>query len=124
MTRPQDVNQSSMPDTNPSQPEYNKGHAPDDDDMRVELAVNDRAEAIVFHNKPFAKIISWLEFDLDTSRLTFIMDDGDSRDFGIPVHPKLARYMQNAFQVLMVYMEDSSDEPIEGGYIPLMIHRA
>ena len=108
----------------PPETEYNKGHAPDDTDMNVELAINDRAEAIVFHNKPFSRPVSWLEFDLDTSRLTFIMDNGDVRDFGIPVRPELARYMQNAFQVLMVQMSDENSEPVEGGYLPLMIHRA
>ncbi len=108
----------------PSDQEFNKGHAPDDRDMKVELAVNDRAEAIIFHNKPFTKDLSWLEFDLDSSRLTFIMNNGEIRDFGIPIRPELGRYMQNTFQVLMVLMDEKAGEPVEGGYIPLMIHRA
>lgn len=109
-------------DTSPA--EYNKGHAPGDSDMKVELAINERAEAIVFHNKPFAKTLSWLEFDLDDKRLDFIMDDGDVRNFGIPVHPDLSKHMQNAFQILMVQMDDQKGEPIEGDYFPLIIHRA
>ena len=104
--------------------QFNKGHAPDDVDMKVELAINDRAEAILFHSKPFAKQLNWLEFDLDTSRLTFIMGNGESRDFGIPIRPELARYMQNAFQVLMVLMDEEIGKPVKGGYIPLMIHRS
>jgi hypothetical protein len=104
--------------------EYNKGQAPFDPAMRVELAVNDRAEAIVFHNKPFVQELSWLEFDLDEGKLTFVMESGDLRDFNIPVRPELSRYMQNAFQVLMVLMDERTGEPVEGGYIPLIIHRA
>ena len=110
-----------MPDLTLQQ-EYNKGRAPDDNDMRVEIAVNDIAEAIVFHNRPFSHPLSWLEFDLDHGKLTFVMGQGDFKDFFISVHPDLTKYMQNAFQVLMVLM-DESNEPVEGGYIPLILHR-
>jgi hypothetical protein len=98
----------------------NKGS---DGDLKVELVVNERAEAVIFHNKPFKKVLSWLEFDLGKSRLDFIMNDGDIRNFGIPVHPDLAKYMQNAFQVLMVLMDEDTGEPEEGHYFPLVIHR-
>jgi hypothetical protein len=103
--------------------DYNRGHAPGDLEMKVELAINERAEAIIFHNKAFPHELSWLEFNLDDSRLSLIMNNGEVRDFGIPVRPELSRYMQNAFQVLMVQMDEASGEPIEGGYIPLIIHR-
>ncbi len=113
-----------MMDQPPAQQEFNKGHAPDDRDMKVELAVNDRAEAIVFHSKHFTYPLAWLEFDLDSNRLDFILKNGELRNFGIPVRPDLAKYMQNAFQILMVYMDEKTGEPIEGGYFPLMIHRS
>ncbi len=112
-----------MTTENTSEPEYNKG-TDKDDDINVELAINDRAEAIVFHDKPFAKTLSWLEFDLDSNKLDFIMNDGDVRNFGIPVHPDLASYMQNAFQVLMVLADGGTGEPEKGDYFPLIIHRA
>lgn len=103
--------------------EYNRGRNADMD-MEVELVVNERAEAMVLHDKPFTKSLSWLEYDLDTSKLDFIMNDGDIRNFGIPVDPKLAKYLQNAFQVLMVHMDKKSGEPVEGDFYPLIIHRA
>ena len=52
------------------------------------------------------------------------MNDGDIRNFGIPVHPELTKYMDNAFQVLMVLTDDETGEPQEGDYYPLIIHRA
>jgi hypothetical protein len=94
------------------------------EDVKVELFVNDKAEAFVFHNKAFRKKISWLEFDLDGSKLDFIMNDGDIRNFGIPVDPRLSKHLQNAFQVLMVLMDEKTGQPIEGDYYPLIIHRA
>jgi len=102
---------------------YNEGHNLDMD-MKVEFLVNDRAEATVLHDKPFSKKLSWLEYDLDSSKLEFILEDGDVRNFGIPVHPKLAKYMQNAYQVLMIQMDEKTGEPLDGGYYPLIIHRA
>lgn len=102
---------------------YNEGVTPDGA-VAAQLVVNDRAEAMVFHNKPFNTDLSWLEFDLDTRNLNFVMNDGDIRNFGIPVHPDLAKYMDNAFQVLVVLMDKDTGEPMEGEYYPLIIHRA
>ena len=114
---------AEMTEKNKSEPAYNKGEDPDEK-VKVELVVNDRAEAMIFHNKPFRKTLSWLEYDLDHKKLDFVMDDGDIRNFGIPVHPDLAKYMDNAFQVLMVLMDEKTGEPKEGDYYPLIIHRA
>ena len=104
------------------QPQYNVGTNADLN-MQVEFAINDYAEAIVFHDKPFTKSLSWLEYDLDSHRLDFVMEDGEIRNFGIPINPSLAKYMQNAFQVLLVLMDQVSGEPVEGDYYPLVIHR-
>jgi hypothetical protein len=103
-------------------PEYNEGVSPDTK-MKVRLVVNERAEAFIFHDKPFGKKLSWLEYDLDTHRLDFIMNDGDVRNFGIPVDPKLEKHLQNSFQVLMVLMDEEKKQPVEGDYYPLVIHR-
>jgi hypothetical protein len=115
--------QATTPMTSKQSPKETELNAGSDGDMKVELVVNERAEAIIFHDKPFKKTLSWLEFDLDSNKLDFIMNDGDLRNFGIPVHPDLSKYMQNAFQVLMVLMDDKTGEPEEGNYFPLIIHR-
>lgn len=95
----------------------------DDPDFRVTLAVNNEARVIVYHNKHFRKKLSWLEFDMNRNKLDFVMNDGDSRNFGIPVAPNLAKYMQNAFQVLMVLIDEETGEPEGGNYFPLILHR-
>ena len=97
----------------------------EDEGVKVELVVNDRAEAAILHSKPFTKQLSWLEFDLDSNKLDFILEDGDLRTFGIPVHPDLSKYLQNAFQVLMVEVdEETGDRGEDQHYMPLIIHRA
>ena len=45
-----------------------KGPENNDPDFKVDLVINDEAEVYVFHNKPFTKDISWLEFDLETGQ--------------------------------------------------------
>jgi len=95
-----------------------------DADVKVELVVNDRAEAFIFHNKPFRKRLSWLEYDLDSHRLDFIMNDGDVRNFGIPVNPQFGKYLQNSFQVLLVQLDEGTGQPLGGNYFPLIIHKA
>ena len=94
-----------------------------DANVRVQLVVNDRAEAFVFHNKLFRKKLSWLEFDMDGNRLDFIMNDGDVRNFGIPVPTDYIKYLQNAFQIMVVLMDSKTGEPVEGTYYPLIIHQ-
>lgn len=99
-------------------------HEVDDPDFKMNLAINDQANVLVFHTKQFRKKLSWLEFDLNTNKLDFVLNDGDVRNFGILVDPALKKYMQNSFQVLMVLTNPTTGEAIEGNYFPLVIHRA
>ena len=92
-------------------------------EFKVNLVINDVAEVYVFHEKPFKEKLAWLEFNLDTRDLDFIMSDGDIRSYGAKVPDHLAKYMDNAFQVMMV-QTDEAGEPMQGGYYPLIIHRA
>lgn len=121
----------SPPSKKPSTSDvFNKGTHPDSG-VSVELLVTDKAEAILFHDRVFLKELSWLEYNLDNSTLTLVMEDGDVRDFGIPVDPQLGKYLQNAYQVLMVNTEgkkditeaDLQDPNLKEEYMPLIIHR-
>lgn len=94
------------------------------DEFKVDLVINDVAEVYVFHGKPFKSKLSWLEFDLNSHDLDFIMSEGDIRSFGVKVPGHLAKHMQNAFQVMMVQMDEDTGKPMAGDYYPLIIHRA
>lgn len=93
-----------------------------DPTFKVDIVVNDIGKVAVYHSRPFRKKLAWLEFDLETCRMAFIMDDGDARDFGTPVPGNLAKTMQNAHQVLMVLL-DEAGQPKAGQYYPLIVHR-
>lgn len=109
----------------PSSPHYNQGTNADTD-MKVLFVINDRAEAMVYHDKPFSKDLSWLEYNLDTSKLDFVLEDGDTRNFGIDVDPKVSKLLQNAYQIRMVLADMIDGEqpaPKAAGFFPLIIHR-
>lgn len=93
-------------------------------EMKVELMINDQAEVLIFHNKPFNKRISWIELDLDHNKLDFVMNDGDQRNLGLIIKKDLTKYLQNAYQILMVLTDDKTGQPVEGEYFPLIMHRA
>lgn len=104
-------------------PETTPGRKVENVDFRVDLVINDKAEVFVFHALPFKKRLSWLEFNLDNKNLDFIMNDGDVRNFGAKVEDHFAKHMQNAFQVMMVQLDEKTGEPMSGQYFPLIIHR-
>ncbi|MCC6598395.1 MAG: hypothetical protein IT559_06365 [Alphaproteobacteria bacterium] len=91
--------------------------------LDIEVAVNEKGKVVVFHNRPFKKEVTWFEFDLDTNRLDFILDDGDIRDAGLPLSQSVSKYMQNSHQILMVLLDQHTGEAKEGNYVPLIIHR-
>jgi hypothetical protein len=95
-----------------------------DNPLHIEVAIKEDGKVVVFHDKPFKKDISWFEFDLDTNKFDFIMDEGDLRDFGMPLDKSVAVHMQNSHQILMVLLDDDTGEAKEGNYVPLIIHSA
>jgi hypothetical protein len=95
-----------------------KGH------LDIEVAIKEGGHVIVFHSHPFKKEVSWFEFDLNTNKLDFVIDNGDVRNVGFPLNPGVAKHMQNAHQILMILMDPKTGEAENGNYVPLIIHRS
>ncbi|NCT40976.1 MAG: hypothetical protein GW778_04865 [Alphaproteobacteria bacterium] len=91
--------------------------------LDIEVAVNEKGKVVLFHNRAFKGPISWFEFDLDTNKLTFVLDDGEIRDAAFYATPTMAKYMQNSHQILMVLIDHETGEASDGTYVPLIIHR-
>jgi hypothetical protein len=91
-----------------------------DMDMQVHCVLADGPSVWIFHDKPFSKTLSWLEYDLKTSRLDFVLEDGDIRNFGIPVEPRFGAHMQNVHTVPVVLR--NKDDMLDGDNYPLIIH--
>jgi len=98
--------------------------ASEDNPLHVEVVIEDNGRVILFHDKVFKHGVAWFEYNLQTSRLIFIMEEGQQADFGIPLSPSVAKYMHNAQQVLLVYLNDETGDAVEGAYIPLILHES
>lgn len=94
-----------------------------DKSYSFELYVNEDQKVYIFHNKPLKSELSWLEFDLSSGRLEFVMADGENRDIGVTVPQSMTKNMQNAHQILMVLTDEVTGEALEGEYFPLILHR-
>lgn len=95
-----------------------------DMDMTVDLFISDAAAVCVIHDRPFSKILSWLEYDSRTNMVDFVMEDGDLRNFGIPVDPKLRAYFHNTHHVRVIQMNPTTKKVENGQELPLIIHAA
>lgn len=90
--------------------------------LQVEVAIEEDGRVILFHNKPFKYQLSWFEFDTSSNQLDFVIEDGNIRDFGLPLDSSVAKHMHNAHQILTVEVNQESGEASRGAYIPLIIH--
>lgn len=90
--------------------------------LDIQVSVNEIGKVIVFHNRVFKHDVSWFEFDVESCNLDFVFEDGDIRNAGLPLTRDMAKYMQNAHQILMVLVNQETGEAKEGNYIPLILH--
>ncbi len=95
-----------------------------DERADFEIAIRDDYSVVFFHDKPFRFPLSWFEFDLGNNNLELISEDGEMREIGLPLRQDIAKYMQNAHQILTIFMDNETGEAREGKYIPLIIHKS
>lgn len=87
--------------------------------MTVDMVVNDRGNIWILHDKPLPVVLNWVEYDVDTARLSLISQDGEMIDLGMTIHKPLQKPMSTASEIYIVYM---SVEEIKDMYIlPLMV---
>lgn len=114
-------NASGMANTGHGAGVPNPNHHPDFD-MELYYAMDTNCTVYVYHNRPFQKELSWLEYNLDTDSLDFIMDDGDIRNFGIAVDKSYGAYLQNNHCVAVI-LQNAEGQPVSGESVPLIVHR-
>jgi hypothetical protein len=89
--------------------------------LNLEVAVKEDGRIVVFHSLRFTKDVAWFEFEPVSRRLSFVMEEGEVPEIGLPLSPDVARHVVKARRILMVLMDPESKAPIEGFYIPLII---
>ncbi len=91
-------------------------------DMDIYCIIGDGPTVCIFHTLPFNNTLSWVEYDITGSRLDFIMEDGEIRNFGIPIDRKFSAYIKNTYTVPVVLRQNG--EAVAGYEYPLIQHAA
>ncbi|MCD8497069.1 MAG: hypothetical protein LRZ85_02675, partial [Alphaproteobacteria bacterium] len=60
-------------------------------DLDIEVAIREDGKVAIFHDKPFKRELSWIEYDMQAGQLHFIMENGDLRIMGLSVRPELKK---------------------------------
>lgn len=92
-----------------------------DIDVEAFLLLDNPNDAYIFHEQQFDGTLSWLEYDLKTGRLDFIMDDGALRNFGIPVSKDIGDYLQNIHFICVAHKNGGT--VLSEVDLPLITHR-
>ncbi|MBU6234564.1 MAG: hypothetical protein KGQ41_01855 [Alphaproteobacteria bacterium] len=90
--------------------------------MDVYCLIGDGPTVCIFHTAPFNKTLSWIEYDIASSRLDFVMEDGDIKNFGVAIDRKFAAYIKNTYTVPVVLRQNGA--AVEGFDYPLIQHAA
>ena len=98
-------------------------NTPDNPDFEIEGYLMKGSDDHVYflHDRPFQKMLSWVEYDVSTSQLNFIMEDGDLRDFGIPVLPQFSEHLKVMEEIAVA--EITGGKYKDGNNFPLIIHQ-
>ena len=97
----------------------NKNHP--DYDMEIYLMRGIQGGLYIIQDRPFsAGILSWVEYDHENGMLNFIMDDGDIRDFGMPISPEFAEDLVEYKNILIALIQNSLY--VDGAEFPLIVH--
>jgi hypothetical protein len=73
-----------------------------------ELVVKDDGTAMVFFTKQPPEDIHWIEYDMDLALLTFVTWSGKIFGLGMQVHKPFRKYLSQANELYMVYMENGT----------------
>lgn len=92
-----------------------------DYEMEIYLMKGEKDDLYVIQDRPFsAGLLSWVEYDVETGMMNFIMDDGDLRDFGIEIDEKFAPNLKDYQTIPIALIQNSLF--VEGGQFPLIVH--
>ena len=80
--------------------------------MNVLLTVNDKFQAILFHDVPLNFVPAWVEFARDARGVRIIGEDGQEYLAGVMVSKDILKYLDDVNDIMLVHM--SGGKAIEG----------
>ncbi len=83
--------------------------------MNVLLTVNDKFQAMLFHDVPLNFMPAWVEFARDARGVRIIGEDGQEYLAGVMVSKEILHLLDDVNDILLVYMRDG--KAIEGNLV-------
>ena len=93
-----------------------------DMDMEVYFTLHENGNSYIIHDKKFSDELGWVEYDVTTSKIDFVTEGGEIRNFGIPVDPQFGKHLHNLHKIMVVLMING--KAIEGEELPLILHQS
>ena len=92
----------------------------DHPDMQMEtyLMRGPDDQIYVLHDTPFMKKLSWVEFNPQTAKIAFVMEDGEIRDFGISVEDKFTGFLSQQEMIAVALINNG--KYVSGHNYPLI----
>lgn len=94
----------------------------DDPNFKIDLVVGDGGDIYLFHNHPFKRGFMRLEYNRLTQRFAFRMKNGELRNVTATLAPRFAPVLEQSQQVMMVQIDEKTDNPIGGADFPLLVY--
>lgn len=89
-------------------------------DIEAFLILHDPQNAYVFHELSFETPIEWIEYDVQTRQLDFILTAGRVENFGIPVERNIHHYLQNISEICVAQKDGAL--VLNEYIVPLVVH--
>lgn len=93
----------------------------EDNVVNVDLVIDEAGDAFVICDRAFNKSIGWFEYDHQKASLDFVMDDGETRNYGIPVARDIQPYFLQHTQ--LTYVLKSTDGGEDYASHALIVHK-
>lgn len=74
--------------------------------MKIDILVNEKSQVYFCYDRPLPDLVLWIEYDLDTGSLTFVLRGGRVVDYGELIIPEVRTYLKKADTAFLVYMKD------------------
>jgi hypothetical protein len=91
------------------------------EDIEAFLLLDNPNDAYIFHEKEFGGNLSWIEYDLESGRLDFVMEDGHLKNYGMPVPKDMGAYLQNIHFICVAHK--NAGIVLSEVDLPLITHR-
>lgn len=79
-------------------------------DMKLDLAICDRGEVYVFHEKPMPERVNWIEYDREVLKLYFISEKGRIQGIGMTVLDHLDQVISQSKRVYLIHREGGENK--------------